>query len=113
MRADSPPGCARTSSTNRGIDFSGIEDLKVAARTVLWNCGINYGPNRINRLCVQFVERVHGNGFDFFDFLANKVALSADDRRRALADPDVQKVIGYLDPVGERAVSNVMASRGF
>ncbi|AMS02787.1 hypothetical protein SEA_YEEZY_42 [Gordonia phage Yeezy] len=105
-----PPGAARTSSSPRSIDFSGIEDLKVAARTVLWNCGVDYGPNRINRLCVRFVNRIQGNGFDFFDFLANQVELTAQQRRSALANPDVQRVIAYADPTGETATNNVMRS---
>lgn len=108
-----PPGMARTVSTTRCIDFAGIEDLKVMARTVLWNCGVDYGPNRINRLCVQFAERVRGNGFDFFDFLANKVALTASQRRDALANPDIQQVIAYADPTGETAVDRVNRERGY
>lgn len=110
-----PPGLARTSSSTRSVNSSGsaIEDLKVAARTVLWNCGVNYGPHKINRLCVQFAERVRGNGFDFFDFLANKVQLTAEDRRRALSNPDIQRVIAYRDRTGEDAVRNVLQERGF
>lgn len=106
-----PPGIARTTSSDRRNDFAGIEDLKVIASTVLWNCGIDYGPNRINRLCLRFASRVRGNGFDFFDFMANQVELTAGQRRRALADPDVQRVIAYADPTGELAVNNVMSHR--
>ena len=105
-----PPGSARKVSAPRSISFSDIEALKAAARTVLWNCGIDFGPNRINKLCVRFVNRVHGNGFDFFDFLANQVELTADQRRSALADPEVQRVIAYADPTGEAAVDRVMRS---
>lgn len=103
-----PPGVTAHTSTTRGNDFSGIEDLKVAARTILWNCGIDFGPNRINKLCVRFADRVSSNGYEFFDFLANQVELTADQRRQALADPDVQRVIAYSDPTGETAVNNVM-----
>ena len=105
-----PPGVARTSSSNRSNSVSGMEDLKSAAQIILWNCGVPYGPNRIYRLCAEFVERVQGNGFDFFDFLANKVALSVEERRRALADPEVQRVISYADPTGEAAVARAMRS---
>ncbi|WP_153395791.1 hypothetical protein [Ornithinicoccus halotolerans] len=61
---------------------------------------------------VRFSERVERNNFNFFDFLANAVQLHADQRRRALADPDVQRVITYADPTGETAVRNVLHQRG-
>lgn len=108
-----PPGIARTPSSTQRFDPAGLEDLKVAARAILWNCGIDYGPSKIHRLCCQFVNRVQGNGFDFFDFIANKVQLTAEDRRRALVNPDVQRVIAYADPTGEIAVDRVNRERGY
>lgn len=95
----------------RCSDFAGqdaTEALKAAAATILTNCGFNYGPNRINRLVMAFRKRVEGNGFAFFDFLANSVQLDVEARRRALANPDIQRVISYSDPTGETAVANVM-----
>lgn len=106
-----PPGIARSTSSTQRSDSAGIEDLKVAARAILWNCGIDYGPSKIHRLCCQFANRVRHNGFEFFDFLANKVELTADQRRNALANPDVQRCIAYADPTGETAVDNVMRGR--
>jgi hypothetical protein len=47
------------------------------------------------------------NGWTFFEFLANAVQLSAEQRRQALCDPDTARVISYLDPTGETAVNNV------
>ena len=72
------------------------------------------GTQRVTRLVRQFQSRVERNGFAFFDFLANSVQLDSATRRRALADPDIQRVISYMDPTGETAVRNVMkeASRG-
>lgn len=106
-----PPIARSVSSTTRRNDFADIEDLKVAARTILWNCGVDYGPNRINRLCVTFAKRVERNGFGFFDFLANSVALTVEQRRSALANPDVARAIAYADPTGEIAVNNVLGVR--
>lgn len=85
--------------------------LKVA-HTVLGNCGIEMRPAKVRRLVQTFQHRVERNGFAFFDFLANSVALSAEERRRALADPDLQRVISWADPTGETAVSNVLRERG-
>lgn len=71
------------------------------------------GARKVNRLVQTFETRVERNGFAFFDFLANSVQLSAQQRRLALADPDVQRVIAYSDPTGESAVGNVMKERGW
>lgn len=103
-----PPVAYATSST-RCNDFAGTETerLKSAARTILWNVGIEYGPNKINRLVVTFSRRVERNGFEFFDFLANAVQLDAATRRRALAAPDVQRVIQWADKTGEDATRNL------
>ena len=70
------------------------------------------GPSKIHRMCCRFVNRVQGNGFDFFDFLANQLELTAEQRRAALADPETQRVIAYSDPTGESAVNNVMRRQG-
>lgn len=85
-----------------------------AAHTVLANCGIGMGHQKVIRLVQTFEARVERNGFAFFDFLATTVQLDVAARRRALADPDVQRVISYSDPTGETATANVMreANRG-
>lgn len=87
------------------------EELIRDARAILTNCGVIMGQSRISRLVRQFEHRVERNGFAFFDFLANSVQLDADTRRRALANPDVQRVIAYADPTGETAVAHVMKER--
>lgn len=79
------------------------DSLIVAAQTILTNCGIAIGPRKVNRLVQTFQARVERNGFAFFDFLATSVQLDAAARRRALADPDIQRVISYADPTGETA----------
>jgi hypothetical protein len=83
------------------------EDLIRDAHVILANCGVPMGTQRVTRLVRQFQSRVERNGFAFFDFLANSVQLDSATRRRALADPDIQRVISYADPTGEQAVNNV------
>ncbi|HMM93980.1 hypothetical protein [Phycicoccus sp.] len=89
-----------------------MEALKATARTILWNVGIDYGPNKIARLCLRFKGRVERNGFAFFDFLANAVQLDAQQRRAGLANPEIARVISYADPTGETAARNVDRERG-
>lgn len=102
------------SSTSRGNGFPGTETerRKVVAATILRNLGVEYGPNKINRLVLTFAARVERNGFAFLDFLTNALQLDAATRRRALADPDIQRVISYVDQTGETAVRNVLRGGG-
>jgi len=65
-------------------------------------------PSKVSRLVREYKRQVEQNGFAFFDFLANAVALSADQRRTMLADPAIARAISYADPTGETAVRNVL-----
>jgi hypothetical protein len=79
-----------------------------AAHVILANCGVGMSPSKVSRLVRQFEARVARNGWTLFEFLTNAVQLSADQRRAALANPDVARVISYVDPTGETAVNNVL-----
>lgn len=105
-----PPGHAPAQATPAGSWCSGPERdrLITAAHTVLANCGFPVSPRKVNRLAQTFQARVARNGFSFFDFLANSVQLDEQQRRQALANPDVARAIAYADPTGETAVHNVM-----
>jgi hypothetical protein len=63
---------------------------------------------KVQRLVSTFERRVQSNGFSFFEFIANSVAMSAGQRRAALLNPDIAKAISYTDLTGESAVNNVM-----
>jgi len=56
------------------------------------------------------MHRVQGNGYDFGDYIATQVAVS-EMQRQVIAD-ELRKVVSYADPVGERAVSNVLRASG-
>lgn len=87
---------------------SQTEVLIQRAHLILDACGYPMGPNKVVRLVRQFRHRVEDNGYAFFDFLANAMRLSDEQRRRALADPEIARVIAYADPTGETAVNHVM-----
>ncbi|WP_261880078.1 hypothetical protein [Mycobacterium marinum] len=84
------------------------EALIKHAQKLLADCDVRMSPSKVSRVVRQFKHRVERNGFPFESFLANSVMLTADQRRRALAHPDIAKAISYADPTGERAVSNVL-----
>jgi hypothetical protein len=68
------------------------------------------GPRRVNKLVRDYQAKVEKNGFDFFFFLATAVQLSEEQRRRALLNPDVARVISYADPTGEKATNDALAA---
>jgi hypothetical protein len=106
-----PPGLAATltSGGTTGAEANGqTERLIRSAHVILDGCGYEMGPRRVHRLVRKFEARVARNGWEFFDFLANAVLMDADQRRRALLDPDVARAISYADPTGEAAVAKVM-----
>jgi hypothetical protein len=88
-----------TSQTQRRI---------AAAHKLLTGTGYYMSPSKVSRLVRQFETRLESAGADFFDFLANKVQLTTEQRIRALANPDIARVIAYADPTGESAVNNVI-----
>jgi hypothetical protein len=51
---------------------------------------------------------VETEGFSFREFPVNSVQLTAEQRRRALANPNVARYTAYADPTGETAVKNAM-----
>jgi hypothetical protein len=44
----------------------------------------------------------------FEAFLVNSMQLTAQQRRQALANADIARVVAYADPTGETAVNNVL-----
>lgn len=88
------------------------EALIRAANLVASNCGLPVGPSKVSKLVRRFRRDVEYKGVPFFDYFANAVHLDAQQRRSALANPDVARAISYADPTGESAVNNVIRQRG-
>lgn len=89
-----------------------MTELKSFATLVIANAGIPLGANAINRIVVRFSRRMpNATGWTFFLYLANEIKMSAAQKRAAIEDPEVARVISYSDPTGEAAVANVMRKR--
>lgn len=99
-----PDGSIRTASQTEVL----IRD----AHRVLGAAGVEMGPRKVARLVRRFESRVARNGWTFGEFLCNAVLLTAEQRRRALSNPDAAKVISYSDPTGEAAVNRVLRGGG-
>jgi hypothetical protein len=86
-----------------------MDELKSFARLIVANTGVAMGPNAINRLVIQFNRHLpNANGWAFFLYIANAIQMSEKQRRAALLDPDIARVISYTDHTGEAAVNNVL-----
>ena len=84
-----------------------MTDLRRLADLVCNNAGIEFGPNKINRLVTQFVRTMPTpSGWTFFLYLANAVQMSEAQKRTALMNAEVARTISYSDPTGEAAVNN-------
>jgi hypothetical protein len=91
-----------------------IEELKAFAQLIVSNVRADMGANRINRLAVTFARNMPtADGYTFFLYVTNAVQMSEDQKRAALLNPDVARVIAYRDEVGETAVNRVLRERGF
>jgi len=101
------PAAARPAGSWNSGPGQGRDALINAAHLILANVGYPMSATKVQRLVSTF-ERRQCHGFTFFEFIANSVALSADQRRAALLNPDIAQVIAYADPTGESAVNNVM-----
>jgi hypothetical protein len=99
-----PPGLTATQATERTIS---AETLIKHAHKLLNDSGIPMSPSKVSRLVRTYQRRVEHNGFPFEAFLLNSVQLTAEQRLRALANPDIARVIAYADPTGELALNNI------
>jgi len=101
----------RPAGTTRTETLSPTEQAIRAAHRHLDRCGLEMGPRKINRLIRRFERRVLKNGWTFHEFIANGRQLSVEQRRRAVADPELACLLPYLDPVGECVAFKVDADR--
>lgn len=86
-----------------------VEGLCAQLDLVFRNVGISASRAKISRLVREYKFRAERNGFAFIDYIANRTALTAY-QRRVVAD-ELTRVIAYSDPTGETAVNNVMRQR--
>ena len=105
-----------TGITNTSIRRSHVaEDTKTRlqrdARTLLEACGVDRGGNWVSRTVRDYLAAPVKVPFGLF--LAARVELSAEQRRRLAEREDLRYLLSYADPTGETAMRNVMRERGF
>lgn len=85
--------------------------LKAEAQRLLDACHVPAQPPWVHRTVSNYLRYVEHTGFPFGAYLLNRVQLNAEQRRRAMQDPELHNFLCYSDPTGETAVRNVMRAK--
>ncbi|MGE2733799.1 hypothetical protein [Mycolicibacterium vaccae] len=85
-----------------------MQMMLAAAHQALADDGVAT-PAKTARLVRKFGHRLRRADLTFDEF----VALTPQRQRAALGDPDLLRVIAYIDRTGETAVNRVLRERGF
>lgn len=93
---------------DKGRSAPTVERLLRETHAVLGNTSVRLSASKVTRLCRDYVNVVAGKGVPFGAYLANAVALDADQRR---AFDSLYYRLSYADPVGEAATRNVDRER--
>jgi hypothetical protein len=101
------PRSGGTTTRSNALTGSQIELVTRAAHKALSVSGIEIGPSKVARIVRRFAKTLARSRLTFHEFLAD----AANRRRLLLRDPDLARVVAYLDPVGETAVNNVLRER--
>jgi hypothetical protein len=94
-------------------EASSIEMAIRAVHVHLARSDVVMSPSKVSRMVRKFAARVTRDGCTFHEFLINARDLSAEARRRAVADPELTWFLSWWeDPTGRQACLNVMRDRG-
>ena len=101
-----PPG-----GTTKGNALTGrqIELLIAATHVALKAADIEVGPSRVARIVHRFKNALARSAMTFHEFLTDETS----QRRLKLRDPELARVIAYMDETGETAARNVDRERGW
>jgi len=84
--------------------------LIAAAHTEVANRGVQMSSSKVRRMVQMYERQAQRYGYDFGRFIDSQVVVS-ETQRKVIAD-EMGRVTAYPDPVGERAVSNVLKDQG-
>lgn len=93
---------------NRRFDVAEIvtaDELAGQTCVALDRLGVNISPPKVHRLVHRYLDRVASTGYGFAEWIANGVALYAE-QERAIAW-GLRNEFGVLDPTGQIAARNV------
>lgn len=100
------------SRRNMSAETPSAEMLCRETGRLLEACGVQRTRSWISRFVRDYCERVQHTGYPFGPWLMARVELNAEQRRRAMADPECHSFLSYSDPTGETAVRNAMRRHG-
>jgi hypothetical protein len=103
----------RRSTSAEAVEQSQTETLCRHAHIIAAAAGISLSRPKVSRLVRRYEAQVSHNGWAFWDYVANCLLLTAEQRAQVVVDPELSRVISYLDNTGEDAVRHVMRERGY
>lgn len=106
--ATCPPGGTTTGRTALTGHQLGVV-LRAAHQALADGGSAVVTPSKVSRSARRFGHLLHRAQLTFDEF----VSLSPQRQRAALDDPELLRLVAYLDPTGETAVDNVKKERGF
>ena len=92
---------------------SQTEQLLRHAAVIVSASGQSLPGGKILKIVHRYQHQVERNGWVFWEYVANALLLTAEQRAHMVVDPEVSRVISYLDNTGEDAVRHVMRERGY
>lgn len=102
----------RRDHERRGGQTATPRQLLTDASTILARCGVDTRGSWLRRTVTDYCRHVAHTGYPFGPWLMARVQLNAEQRRRAMHDPELHNFLCYFDPTGESAVRNVMRRHG-
>lgn len=93
----------------QGSGVPTVEALLRETHALVANLSVRMSPSNITRLVRDYTNLVAGKGVPFGTYLANAVALHADQRH---AFDALYYRLSHADPTGEAAARNVDRERG-
>lgn len=109
MTASTPTRIGGTPTGRNALTESQLNLVISAAHTALTGCDEEISPSRVAKVVRRFGVALKRSRLTFHEFLSD----SANQIRYVGGDPELTRVIAYLDRTGENAVNRVMRQRGW
>lgn len=100
-----PGGTTTGRSALTGSELNLVTKAAYAAMAAMGDDVVS--PAKVNKIVRRFAKALARARMTFHEFISDEA------NRDRIGDPELSRVIAYLDPVGEAAVNRVMRARGF
>lgn len=91
-----------TTKARAALTGSQIALVTTAAHKALTDCDVEIGPYKVNKIVRRFAKALVRSRMTFHEFLTDVTS----QRRLKMSDPDLARVVSYIDRTGEWATWN-------